>query len=54
MMYLRIGIIINIEFVNYYFFFGRGYVYVVRNYFIVIFIIGINYIFYKKIVRFFF
>lgn len=45
MMHLRTGIIINIEFVDYYFFFGGGDVYVVRNYPIVIPIIGINYIF---------
>lgn len=44
MMHPRAGIIINIEFVGY-FFFGGGDVYVVRNYPIVIPIIGINYIF---------
>lgn len=52
MMHLRTGIIINIEFVGYFFFFWGGDVYVVRNYPIVIPIIGINYIFHKKIARF--
>lgn len=52
MMHLTTGIITNIELVNYFFFGGRGDVYVVRNYPIVIPIIGINYIFHKKIARF--
>lgn len=41
MMHLRTGIIINIEFVDFFFFWGGG-VYVVRSYPIVIPIIGIN------------
>lgn len=52
-MHLKTGIIINIEFVDYFFWGGGGGdVYVVRNYPTVIPIIGINYIFHKKIACF--
>lgn len=56
MMHLRTGIIINIEFVDFFIFLGGGDVYVVRSYPIVIPIIDYWYKLYifqkKKIARF--